>query len=81
MDEKEIRDKVKKVFMDVFAGLNEEKFGFEKKQDKFENWDSLAHMQIVNGIESAFGIQCELEEIVEIQTPEGFVKLVEKKLK
>ena len=79
MEEKEIRAKVKKVFLDVF-GITEDRFGFEKKQDDFEVWDSLAHMQLVSGVEAAFGLQLGLEEIVDIQAPEGFVKIVEKKL-
>ncbi|HJW97199.1 MAG TPA: acyl carrier protein [archaeon] len=79
MEEKEIRDGVKKVFLEVFGG-DLENFNFGKKQEDFENWDSLAHMQLVSGVETAFSVQLEMEEIVEIQTPEGFVKLVEKKL-
>jgi acyl carrier protein len=78
MEQGEIRDKVRKVFSDVF-GIQE--LDFNKKQDDFENWDSLAHMQLVNGIENEFCLQFEMEEIVDIQTPEGFVCLVEKKLK
>ena len=77
MEESEIREKVKKVFSDVFSIQD---LDFRKKQDDFENWDSLAHMQLVNGIESEFGLQFEMEEIVDIQTPEGFVSLVKKKI-
>jgi len=79
MEAKDIREGVKKVFLEVFAG-DAESFNFEKGQDDFENWDSLAHMQLVSGIETAFGLQFGMEDIVEIQSPEGFVKLVEKKL-
>lgn len=78
MDENEIRAKVKAVFLDVFSLEGDLDFG--KAQDQFEGWDSLAHMQLVSGIEVAFGIQLEMDDIVEIQTPEGFVKLVVKKL-
>jgi acyl carrier protein len=81
MDEAEVREKVKKVFLEVFSDLGENDFDFSKKQDSFENWDSLAHMQLVNGIEAAFGIQLAMEEIVEIQSPEAFAELVGKKLR
>jgi acyl carrier protein len=78
MEEKDIRDGVRKVFLEVFGGPDN--LNFEKKQEDFENWDSLAHMQLVSGVETAFNLQFGMEEIVKIQTPEGFVKLVEKKL-
>ena len=79
MEAKDIREGVKKVFLEVFGGRGDD-FDFGKRQEDFENWDSLAHMQLVSGIETAFGLQFGMEDIVEIQSPEGFVKLVEKKL-
>jgi len=79
MEAKGIRDGVKKVFLEVFGGRGDD-FDFGKRQEDFENWDSLAHMQLVSGIETAFDLQLGMEDIAEIQSPEGFVNLVQKKL-
>ena len=37
-------------------------------QDNCENWDSLRHLSIVVGIETAFGVTLEPEEIAEMRS-------------
>lgn len=75
----ENREKIKKIFLDTFKGVDEKSFDFNKDRAEFENWDSLTHMQLSSEIESAFGLSFEMDELIDINKPEDFVVLVQKK--
>jgi acyl carrier protein len=51
--------------------------GPETSQKHLKNWDSLAHIRLVSGIESEFDIQFNLTEIEEINSVRQFVQLIE----
>ncbi len=74
------KEKIKKIFFQIFPNLSDKTFSFEKDRSKFENWDSLSHMQLISEIENSFSLSFEMDEVVEINSPEDLVKLVEKKL-
>jgi len=48
--------------------------------DTIENWDSLHHLNLVLGLEGAFGVQFSPEEIAKMQTVESVALLVQNKL-
>jgi acyl carrier protein len=48
--------------------------------DTIENWDSLHHLNLVLGLEGAFGVQFSPEEIAKMQTVESIAWLVQNKL-
>lgn len=41
-------------------------------------WDSLAHLSLISGIEEAFGIAFDVDELFEVETLADFVALLEK---
>jgi len=79
VDEAHIREKVKKVFLDVF-GMDEKKFHFEMTSEDIKEWDSLSHMNLVAGLESEFGLSMEIDEISEMDSVKKVVEVVEKKM-
>jgi len=80
MDAKEVRDKIKNVFMEVFTNLKEENFSFEKKAEDIKEWDSLSHMNLVSELEKTFSINLEIDEISEMDSVKKVMEIVEKKL-
>lgn len=76
MPRDEIKEKVKKVFEEVFP---QEEFRWDKKQEEFPQWDSLSHMELVGKIEEVFGIRLETEEIMGLASPADFLKAVSPK--
>jgi acyl carrier protein len=79
--EKENRKKIKEIFLEVLKGVDKKTFSFNKKQDSFENWDSFAHLELVSKVEEEFKIIFEIEEMIELDSPAKFAKLLEKKIK
>jgi len=75
----ENRKKLKEIFFRNFPNLDKENFDFNKNRSEFENWDSLAHLQLVSDIESAFHISFQMDEIVDINKPEDLFILIQKK--
>lgn len=73
-------DAIKKIFFQIFPDLKKDSFSFDMDRSKFENWDSLSHMQLVSEIENAFNLSFEMDEVVEINKPLDLVKLVDKKI-
>ncbi|PIR13667.1 hypothetical protein COV49_01330 [Candidatus Falkowbacteria bacterium CG11_big_fil_rev_8_21_14_0_20_39_10] len=80
MKKEEIKKKVRDVFIEIFPEIKKVKFDFYKKQSEFENWDSFNHMMLVSKAEEEFRIKLKLEDIINIDSPAGFVSLVVKKL-
>src|SRR5205814_636028 len=67
---------------DVFrAELDDEGLliGPETSQKNLKAWDSLAHIRLVSGIESEFGIQFNLTEIEQISSVRQFVQSIEER--
>jgi acyl carrier protein len=50
--------------------------GIDTRQIDLKAWDSLAHIRLVSGIESAFDIQFTLTEIEQITSVRQFVDLI-----
>ncbi len=81
-NKKNIESGVKKVFLKIFSSeLKGGSFNFDRKQDKFQNWDSFSHMELVAEIENEFGVNLEMEEIISIRSPQDFVDLIKRKKK
>ncbi len=73
---------IKEIFLKTFASeLGGRSFDFNRKQDKFQNWDSFSHMELVANIEKEFDINLEMEEIISVRSPRDFVNLVKRKKK
>lgn len=77
MDESELKIKLEQVFIEQFG---KENFKWEKTQEQYERWDSLAHMELVSQVEKVFGVQFELDEVLAITKPQNFLEQLTKKL-
>ena len=67
---------------DVFrAELDDEDLaiGPDTGQRNLKDWDSLAHIRLVSGIEGEFDIQFSLAEIEQITSVRQFVQLIEER--
>lgn len=71
-------EKFNKIISDALNIKNIEKVTDEMGPDEIEDWDSLAHVELVNGIEEEFGISLEVVDISKMYTI-GDVKKILKK--
>ena len=70
-----ILDRLQEIFR---AGLDDDDLtiGIDTRQVDLKAWDSLAHIRMVSGIESAFDFQFNLAEIEEINSVRQFVDAI-----
>ncbi len=52
----------------------------ELSMDDLPAWDSIGHMALITATEKAFGIQCSLAELVNVENVRSLMALVAKKL-
>lgn len=77
--ETSIHDTVQQIFQKVFPTLDKSAFRVDRPRNDFENWDSLNHMQLVSELETACGVTFDMDEVVNINSPQDFITLIEKK--
>ncbi len=70
--------KFNKVISDTLNIKNIEKINDEMGPDEIEDWDSLAHVELVNGLEEEFTISFEVMDMSKMYTI-GDVKKILKK--
>ena len=73
-----ITSKVIESFKEVFPELSSIELNASSEQ--FENWDSFSHIELVSKIEEKFDVNLDVEEIIDLDSPQKFIDLVEKKL-
>ncbi len=73
--------KIKNIFVSIFPDLKDKEFNLNTPRKDFQNWDSLTQLQLVSEIESTFSIRFDMEDIIDIESPADFKKVIEKKLK
>lgn len=56
-------DKLKEIFISVF-GVTEDALTADFRHGNVENWDSVRQLSLTNGIEDAFGIMLDPEDII-----------------
>lgn len=76
MNRNEIFEKIKNIFEDFFD--NEVIVSIDTTMDNLEEWESVAHIQLIFEIENAFNVQFEAEEIIELDSIEKIICSVEK---
>lgn len=74
-----IMEQLQEIFRDVFADDSIILQGTTTSSD-IEDWDSLAHIQLISEIENHFGIQFTLQEAVAASDVSEFVQIIESKL-
>ena len=79
MSKKQIKDKVKKIFVEIFPELRNRKFVLKKNQSDFKDWDSFNHMKLISTLEEIFGIAFDMTETMEADSPLKIIEMIEKK--
>jgi len=59
--------------------LETKTISLESSKEEFDNWDSMAVLNMIAEIEMAFDIQIEPEEIESFDSVKGIIKLVREK--
>lgn len=74
-----IKDTLQEIFRDM---LDLEDLVLENKTtaDDIEEWDSLAHINLVVAIEREYSIKFALGELQDLKNIEDMIKLIEKKI-
>jgi Phosphopantetheine attachment site. len=75
----DVREKVQEVFREVFDDDGIELFD-EMTAEDIEDWDSLAHIQLIVSIEKCFNIKFTTEEVLKLKNVGEFISLVNSKL-
>ena len=79
MERKEIYEKLTEIFRDV---MDNDKIVLEENTtaEDIEEWDSLAHVQLIEKIESVFGIKFSAKEMMSWEDVGEFVDSIEERL-
>ena len=76
-----IEQEIKEIFLTVFPDEDSSVLTMNKQQSEFENWDSFAHLRLVSEIEKQFDLRLDIDEVMNINSPNDFLNLVNKKKK
>jgi acyl carrier protein len=61
------KKKYKKVFIESLA-INSEAFNEDIKYNDIPEWDSIGHMTLMSGLEDAFKISLETDDVIEFSS-------------
>ena len=75
----EIREKLQEVFCDVFDD-EDIVLSDEMTADDIEDWDSLAHIQLIVAAEKAFSVKFSTAEVQRMKNVGEFIILIGSKL-
>lgn len=75
----EIKDKLQEIFRDILD-LEDLVLEMETSANDVEEWDSLAHINLVVAIEKEYNIKFALGELQELKNIGDMVKLINKKV-
>ncbi len=57
--------------------IDKEDLGMDTKREELDEWDSLAHIQLILELESEYDIKIPFEEVVEINSIKDILKYIE----
>jgi acyl carrier protein len=70
-------DKAKKIFCETL-GVSESEVSDDTAYNSFEPWDSLKHLRIVVNLEEEFGIDIDMDDVIDMSTFKKVREIVEK---
>lgn len=80
MNRDEIKDKLQKIFRDVF-GQDDLIISDSSNTENIEEWDSLTHITILEAVQDEFEVNFSLDEMIEMDDVERIINaIVAKKL-
>ena len=71
----------KKIYKDTFIealGIDKNKFNENLKYQEIDEWDSIAHMSLMSGIEEKFSITLETDDIVDFGSFKKGIEILKK---
>lgn len=74
-----IKEKLEEIFREVFDDDSIILTDATNSKD-IDDWDSLAHIQLISSIEEAFNIKFTLEEAVSAENVGEFIEIIQKKV-
>ena len=72
-------DKVKAIFCDTL-GVSESEVNDDTAYNSFESWDSLKHLRIVANFEEEFGIDIDMDDVIDMSTFKKIKEIMKKYL-
>jgi acyl carrier protein len=79
MSDPEILNQIESVVAEVL-GEDKVSLSAQTTADSVEGWDSLSHIQIVVGLENAFGIRFSAAELIDFQNVGALADGIKRKL-
>jgi len=73
-----MEQKLKTVMADVFE-ISPDKIDESTTMDSIEEWDSLKHIELLSTVEEKFGIELEMEELIEMITFDDIKRILTSK--
>lgn len=70
-------EKYRSVFVEIFS-LEEDFNGAEIRLNETADWDSVGHMDLITGVEDAFDIMMETEDILAFDSYEKGIEILNK---
>ena len=67
-NENELREEIKKIFLEVFQNMSESDFVWDKKQKDYEGWDSFTQLNLITLSEVKFEVSLSLDESIGIKS-------------
>lgn len=71
-------DKVKAAF-EVAFGFDGEKFSVDLLPEDIQGWDSLGHLSLVTALQDQFGVEFEVNEVMDMDSVKKIVAICETK--
>ncbi|MHA1747375.1 MAG: acyl carrier protein [Promethearchaeota archaeon] len=75
MNDEQISRKLSEVFNEI---LDVREFKLSLTMDEVQEWDSLKHIQLLSGIEEAFGIEIQFEDAIEMVSVASIIDKIKK---
>lgn len=73
-----INDRLASVFEKAF-GFDPQRFSLQLAPEDVPNWDSIGHMNLVASLEQEFNLQFEVDEIMEMSSPQKILDILKAK--
>ncbi|MEI9951521.1 MAG: acyl carrier protein [Pseudomonadota bacterium] len=80
MTQVQINEKLNGVFRDIFD-VPELVVGDTTTANDVEGWDSLAHVDLIVAVESAFNVRFTTKEVKALANVGDFIRLIERRVK
>ena len=79
MTMEEEMDRVKTIFCETL-GVSESEVNDDTAYNSFEPWDSLKHLRIVVNLEEEFGIDIDMDDVIDMSTFKKVKEIMKKNL-